>query len=107
MPISLNIRHIENKDVHLEGELPVAELELENIDPLIRVTLPMEYELVAQKMSQDILVQGRLQLTLDCECVRCLKSFQYKIDLEGWAADLPLEGEEKISLKNDCVDLTP
>jgi uncharacterized protein len=27
--------------------------------------------------------------------------------LEGYALHLPLEGEDKVSVENDCVDLTP
>jgi uncharacterized metal-binding protein YceD (DUF177 family) len=39
--------------------------------------------------------------------VRCLKSFEYQIELDHWAVHLPLEGEEKVSHKGDFVDLTP
>jgi uncharacterized protein len=46
-------------------------------------------------------------LPLDCECGRCLKKFKSEIKLTGWAVHLPLEGEEKVSVENDCVDLTP
>jgi uncharacterized metal-binding protein YceD (DUF177 family) len=36
-----------------------------------------------------------------------LKAFQYHIDLTDWACHLPLTGEEKVTVVNDCVDLTP
>src|SRR5450756_2293026 len=39
--------------------------------------------------------------------VRCLKPFTYKLELTGWALHLPLEGEDKVSILNDCIDLTP
>jgi uncharacterized protein len=58
-------------------------------------------------MEQSLLVQGSLQLPLQCECVRCLKSFEHKLKLSHWARLLPLEGEEKTPVDNDCVDLTP
>ena len=38
MPLSFNIRHLEHQTVTLRGALPVAELDLEGIDELIRIT---------------------------------------------------------------------
>jgi len=107
MPLSINVRHLEEKVLSLEGALPVAELELDNHDELVHVSQPLRYDLTAQKMGHDILVQGRLELVLECECARCLKPFEFKLELPDWVAHLPLEGEEKIVIKNDCMDLTP
>lgn len=58
-------------------------------------------------MDQGILVRGQLVLDLKCECVRCLKSFARRIELEPWSCHLPLEGEERAPVSNECVDLTP
>ena len=107
MALTFNIRHIENKDVHLEGELSPAELQLENTDPLIVANKALKYDIDVQKNGSDILAQGRLELPLQCECARCLKPFKYKVLLEDWAALIPLEGEEMASVENDLVDLTP
>jgi uncharacterized protein len=63
--------------------------------------------LEVQKLEDGLLVQGRLHLNLDCECVRCLKPFQYRLELDGWACHLPLQGEDCVAAVNDCVDLTP
>jgi uncharacterized metal-binding protein YceD (DUF177 family) len=46
-------------------------------------------------------------MVLDCECARCLKPFEHRIELENWTAHLALEGEEKAPVKDDLVDLTP
>lgn len=107
MPLTFNQRHLEEENLHLEGELPVAELELDALDELIHVREPLRYDLEVQRMETSFLVQGRLALTLDCECVRCLKPFKQAIDLTDWVCDLPLEGDDKVSVVNDCVDLTP
>jgi uncharacterized metal-binding protein YceD (DUF177 family) len=48
-----------------------------------------------------------LELTLDCACARCLKPFEQHICLKDWTLLLPLEGPEKVELKDDLVDLTP
>jgi uncharacterized metal-binding protein YceD (DUF177 family) len=107
MPIKFNIRHLEENDLTLQGELSAAELALEHHDELVRAIKPLKYDLTAQKMGNDILVQGRLELLLDCECSRCLKPVEHMIELPDWAVHLPLEGPEKASVNNDCVDLTP
>jgi uncharacterized protein len=107
MALLINIRRLEKEKITLEGELPVKALDLEGVDELIRVEEPLQYELEAEKLDIAILVQGSLALNLKCECVRCLKSFVYPLELTGWACHLPLEGDEKVTIVNDSVDLTP
>jgi uncharacterized metal-binding protein YceD (DUF177 family) len=104
MPLQVNIRHAQEKDVLLQGQLPVAELDLQNTDELVRARLPLRYDLTAQMLGEAILVQGRVELTLDCECARCLKPFQHRIKLDPWAAHLPLEGPDKAVTKDDLAD---
>ncbi len=107
MPLLINIRHLEHRTVTLRGELPVEELDLEGIDELIRAGCPLAHDLVVERHERSILVQGSLRLTLACECVRCLKAFEHRLVLEKWSCLLPLEGEDKALVSNDCVDLTP
>jgi uncharacterized protein len=107
MALLINLRLLEKGAVKLEGELPAVELDLEGVDELIKLTEPLRYELEAQKLDQNVLVQGNLDLTLKCECSRCLKPFDYQLSLHGWACHLSLEGEEKVEVNNDCIDLTP
>ena len=107
MPLLINLRHLETKPLELRGELPAAELGLEGVDELIHLTQALKYDLMAQMLDDGVLVQGRLQLRLECECARCLKSFVKPLDLGRWAAHLSMEGEEKVAIDNDCVDLTP
>ena len=105
--MQVNLRHLERDNVELEGELPVSELDLEDVDELIRLVDPLNYRLEVQKLEKSILVQGSLGLVLKCECVRCLKPFDYHLDLEDWTCLLPLEGEDMVVVTNDSVDLTP
>src|SRR5947207_10292424 len=107
MPLQVNLRHLEAHNVELEGELGVEELDIDARDEMIQVTHPLEYDLEVQKLEQSLLVQGSLHLTLECHCVRCLKPFKHHVKLKPWTALLPLQGEEKVSVINDCVDLTP
>jgi uncharacterized protein len=46
-------------------------------------------------------------VVLDCECVRCLQPFEHEVILGNWALHLPLTGEDKVSVENDSIDLTP
>lgn len=91
----------------MEGELPAAELDLADVDELIHLSQPLSYELEVEKFERGILVQGRLRLPVECECARCLEPYQHLVVMESWACHLALEGEEKIAIINDCVDLTP
>jgi uncharacterized metal-binding protein YceD (DUF177 family) len=107
MALLINLRHLEKDNLELKGELPVSELDLEGVDELIKLEKPLKYDLEAQQLEKSVLVQGNLELTLQCECARCLKPFNYKLKLEDWACLLALEGEEQVSVTNDCIDLTP
>ncbi len=105
--IKVNLRHLEDHGVRLKGELPVAELELGVTDELIRTERPLRYDLSVELLDDAVLATGSLTLPLDCECGRCLKKFTTDLKLAGWAVHLPLEGEDKVPVENDCVDLTP
>ena len=107
MSLKINLRQLEEHAIHLTGELPVAELDLAVDDELIRTEKPLRYDLSAERLHDAVLVRGSLVLPLDCECGRCLKKFKTELKLSGWAAHLPLEGEEKVSIEGDCADLTP
>src|SRR5208282_4453201 len=107
MSLKVNIRHLEAGDVLLRGELSVAEAGLDFPDELVHARQPVRYDLTAQKAGRDVLVRGRIRLVLDCECARCLKAFEQRVELEHWTAHVSLEGPEKAEIKDDGVDLTP
>jgi uncharacterized protein len=106
MSLTVNLRHLENRSLVLRGELPLAELDLDVRDEMIRITQPLEYNIEIEKLDEALLVQGRLQILLECECVRCLKKFKWGLNLENWTLHLPLTGEDAVAVNNDCVDLT-
>ena len=106
MPILVNIYKLERGDLHVAGELPVEELGLAGVDELIRPDGFLRYDFEVQKLETAVLAHGSLELDLLCECARCLKPFKLPLKLTDWACHLPLEGEEKVSIANDCIDLT-
>ena len=105
--LSVNLRPLEAHEIHLQGELTAAELDFGMKDEMIRADLPLQFDLKAEKIHDAVLVTGSLKLILDCQCVRCLKSFQHKLKLPHWTCYLALSGEDKVAVDNDCVDLTP
>jgi uncharacterized protein len=107
MPLLVNLRHLEKRDLVLKGEIMPAELAIDVPDEMVQANQPLTYQVEAQLLDQSLLVRGKLAITLDCLCVRCLKPFKYKLVLPHFAAHLPLEGEEAITVSGDCVDLTP
>ena len=106
MPIRVNIRHLTRQTALLEGQLSAAELDLEIHDEMIQARQPLHYDLEVQLLDDSLLVRGSLCLMLDCECVRCLKPFQYRLELNDWADELPLKGDDKVPVVDDSVDLT-
>lgn len=105
--VVFNLRHLEDQNLCLKGELPSAELDLSTVDELIHVTQPLAYDLQVQRVEKGVLIQGRLHLALDCECARCLTRYSHLLALDDWTCHLALEGEEKAKVVNECVDLTP
>lgn len=105
--LSVNLRHLELHEVQLEGELSAAEMDFGLHDEMMRAERPLRYDLTVEKLHEALLVTGSLELLLDCQCVRCLKPFKHRVVLEDWRCHLPLVGEERVPVNNDCVDLTP
>jgi len=107
MPISVNLLELGNGSLHLEGELPAEELDLAQADELIHPNQPLVYDLRVEKEPDGLLVRGRLSTVLDCECARCLAPFSMVVENANFACMLVLNGEDKVVISNDCVDLTP
>jgi uncharacterized protein len=107
MPLIVNLRHLDAHPVQLKGQTPVEELDIETRDEIIQLSEPLEYHLEVEKLDDSLLARGRLRLALDCKCVRCLKPFEYPLEMNDWTCHLPLHGEEAAPVVNDCVDLTP
>lgn len=106
-PLRINLRHLATKDLLLEGDLSPAELELDGLDSLVHAREAVRYELEVQKMDEGLLITGQVSTELHCECARCLKPFVMELKLSQVVLELPLEGEEKVPIDGDFVDLTP
>lgn len=106
MPLTVNLRHLVRHNLVLKGELSVADLDLDVHDEMIQARQSLRHDLEAQLLADSLLVRGRLQMTLDCQCVRCLKAFKFRLDFRDWTCHLPLKGEDRAAVVDDSVDLT-
>lgn len=107
MRLTFNLRHILKKNLQLQGELDTAELELAGMDELVAIGPVVAYDLCVERLSQSVLVRGELRFELNCHCARCLQPFRNDVHLADWTCNLPLEGEDRVPVDNDSVDLTP
>lgn len=107
MPLLVNIRHLDHNDLKLVGKISPAELDIDTRDEMVRLNQPLQHNLEVQHLEDNLLVRGKLMLPLDCECVRCLKPFTYKLEFRDWACMIPLSGDEAVARDGDTVDLTP
>ena len=106
MSLSVNLRHLTRQNAVLKGELSAVALDLETHDEMVRARLPLRHDLKVELLDDTLLVRGSLRLTLDCECVRCLKPFTHYVELDDWTSHLALTGDEKVAVVDDSVDLT-
>lgn len=107
MPLLINLHHLETEDATLQGEIPVSELEIADVDECIEALWPLKYNLTAELMEDAVFVRGQVSLDLQCTCVRCLKVFTRRLDLRDWIAHVARVGEGSVPIVNDMVDLTP
>ncbi len=67
--LHLHPASLENGPLSLEGELPGSVLDLED-DPTVNVLGGISYVLVAERLGDQIVVRGRLEVPLELECSR-------------------------------------
>jgi len=68
-PLTIPVDALERGPFHLEGTLPGSVLELEN-EVSIRNVGDVIYELTAERKNQEILITGRVEASMELECVR-------------------------------------
>jgi uncharacterized protein len=108
MRATVNLRHLEEGPQRFEGEVSPEILELDKLgDEIIQVKDPLRYDVEVEKQDRNLLVSGSLRMNLNCQCVRCLKAFQYPLSLSPYHLYVELEGEDAAPVVNDVVDLTP
>lgn len=106
MPFTVNIQHLEEDGKEYEGTIPLEELDLDLKDDLMRPHGGLEYRVTVEKHETNLLLQGEIGQTFECECSRCLKKFKMPVEIPDWSGFVALEGEESLPINKDMVDLT-
>lgn len=75
--LKINLRLLEKKDLPLAGEIPAAELGLE--DTPEEVFGPVTYDLHATRPGGGVLLRGRVATTLRTTCGCCLVDFDLSL----------------------------
>ena len=107
MAVVVNLRHLATRHLEFKGQIEAAELAVDTRDEMVQIKHPLYYDLEVEQAGANLVVSGTLEMVLECACVRCLKPFQHRLRLQGPIGVLALEGEEKVPVEADCVDLTP
>ena len=109
MAIKIFLDELHNEQLHLEGKLTPAELELAlgGDEALMQPDGDLTYQITASESDDTLIVFGQLQMNFTAECGRCLKPFSFPVNLPQWAVALPLKGDDAIEFSDDSVDLTP
>ena len=109
MAIKIFLDELQNEQLHLEGELTPAELDLalNGDEALMQPAGDLIYQITANESDDTLIIFGHLQMDFTAECGRCLKPFSFPVNLPQWALTLPLEGDDATEFSGDSVDLTP
>lgn len=95
MPVLVSISALHRGDVRVEGVLTPEEHGVETLDPCVKASGPLKYAATCQLMGPEVLVEGFLEIQTECECVRCLASFQHVQRIDPWAALLALGARKR------------
>ncbi|MBV9275324.1 MAG: hypothetical protein JO333_15610 [Verrucomicrobia bacterium] len=95
--MKIQVNQIPPEGAAFEGKEKKDILELN--EPGIRPVDTLSYDLFAQLDNQSLLVRGSLSLTVELDCVSCLRPFLYPLVVRDFTVQAPVG-------PNDNVDLT-
>ncbi|MCA1962551.1 MAG: hypothetical protein LDL31_01240 [Prosthecobacter sp.] len=97
-PLLIDARHLPADGVQIRGNLPKDFFALPETDP-VKVDTEPHYALHVMRDGDELVVSGRLEAGFTLECGRCLETFQHRVELPTYQAEVPLE-------KDGITDLT-
>jgi uncharacterized protein len=80
--IKLCENQIEYEGLKLTGYVKASEMGLESEGDFLRFPDKVFYDVTATLVNGGIVVSGRIEMTIGCRCVRCLKDYEQKISCE-------------------------
>lgn len=78
--IKVNLREIEKGGVRLYGSVSPASLDLSD-ENLFSLPEDIQYDIEVTMTNGMVMAQGMISTNAHCKCGRCLKEFDYKLDI--------------------------
>jgi len=94
--MKVHLKQIPAEGLHLEGTEEREILQLE--DTQIKSIEPVSYSLDVGLSGSGLFATGKLWTSLELECVKCLRRFDYHLAIENFATQLELTGAELVDL---------
>jgi uncharacterized metal-binding protein YceD (DUF177 family) len=96
-PFQFDIRNLPAEGKHLAGHLPPSFFQLPETD-FLKAISPLEYDVTVLRDGKDVVVSGQVGATFELQCGRCLESFQQKVEMPDYQAEMPVEKETTMDL---------
>lgn len=100
MNLIIETGRLGDKPERICGREPAASLEIDPGD-LVRSEGPLSYDLTVQRVSDELVVRGALEISFGCRCARCGDDFIKNIFIAHFCRNFALTS------KNEIINLTP
>ncbi len=97
----IHVSGLREDEVHFEGELPPAELQLDT-DQYVHPQSLVRYSLDARVLGEEVLVSGKIAMDVEAECSRCAVFFS-----TTYADSAFLRAYQLSELSEESVDMDP
>lgn len=95
------VARIPEEGSHYEGEEPGSVMKAEG-DQFIRNPGDVHYELYAQRVSEELVVRGKLEVAMDLQCARCSEFFSTTVTVSDFLRAYPApEGTDLVDITDD------
>lgn len=96
-PFHIDLRNLPEEGKDISGTEQPSFFALPEGDPVQAIS-PLKYQIHLEKDAGDIVITGRLDATFRLECGRCLESFEHRLVIEDYLAEIPIETNGTINL---------
>ncbi len=76
------VNQVDFNGIKLSGEEKVSDMDFGVLDSLVTLPEKVFYDLTATQVNGGVLVSGRVEMDLECQCGRCLGKYTYPIKCE-------------------------
>ena len=99
--MNILVARIPEEGSDYEGTEPESIMNMED-DQFIRNPKGMHYELYAQRVSDELVVRGKLEAGMDLQCARCSEFFSTTVTVSDFLRAYPApEGTDSVDITDD------